>query len=138
MFHTLQDLYCWQKARDLTLLIYEKTGKLEESYFKEELRSASLIAMNNVAKGTAFCDEDDFCRCYEISISSCFKIENLTYLLEELNEMNPEDINRLREDAADTRKEIISFYEFRTSRQIFKSDDDDEYLPPIIDFDSPK
>jgi hypothetical protein len=94
--------------------------------------------MNNVAKGTAFCDEDDFCRCYEISISSCFKIENLTYLLEELNEMNPEDINRLREDAADTRKEIISFYEFRTSRQIFKSDDDDEYLPPIIDFDSPK
>ena len=137
MLHELKDVWCWQKARDLSLFIYDKTEKMEDSFLRNELRTASLLAMSNVMKGTAFSEEPDFSRCYEISISSCFRIENITYLLEDLKFLKPKVIAQLRKDVVETRIEIIAFYEFRAGRQIFKSDDDDEYLPPIKGDDFP-
>lgn len=49
--------------------------------FKEQLVSASLSIMNNIAEGFSRFSKAEFVRFLNISVSSCCEIKSMTYVL---------------------------------------------------------
>ena len=46
-----EDIIAWQKAKQLTILIYKDFGNSKDFGFKDQIQRASVSIMNNIAEG---------------------------------------------------------------------------------------
>ena len=46
-----EDIIAWQKAKDLTVLIYSLFENSKDFGFKEQMQRATVSVMNNIAEG---------------------------------------------------------------------------------------
>jgi four helix bundle protein len=64
-----ENLACWQKARSLVNAVYEitKKGAFKQDFkLRDQLRSAAVSAMSNIAEGFARYHKKDFIRFLDI------------------------------------------------------------------------
>ncbi len=51
MFNRFEEIIVWQKARELTGLIYVNLRDFRDYAFRDQLQRASVSIMNNIAEG---------------------------------------------------------------------------------------
>ena len=83
-----EDIAVWKKARSLVKLIYEisSTDKLSKDYeMKNQIRSAGISVMSNIAEGFGRRSNLDFSRFLDIAHGSCEEVKSLLYISLDLN-----------------------------------------------------
>lgn len=83
--NTFQEIKAWQKARELTILIYKHFGSLKDFGFRDQIRRASVSVMNNIAEGFGRRGKREFIRFLYISKASAFEVQSMLILAKDLN-----------------------------------------------------
>ena len=103
-----RDLICWQKSLQLNKQIYQSTIKIQHYSLKGQIQSATLSIMNNIAEGFGRKSSKERIRFYEIASSSCYEVESMTYLIEELKLLEKEEILLLRNSTVEIYKMLAA------------------------------
>ena len=80
-----EDLLIWQKAKDLTLLIYKIFNQNKDFNFKKQIERASVSIMNNIAEGFERRSNKDFKQFLYFAKGSSGEVRNMLHLAFELN-----------------------------------------------------
>lgn len=82
-FKRFEDINAWQKARELTSLVYKITREREFSRdfgLKDQIRRASVSIMNNIAEGFGRHGNVEFARFLEIAKASAYEVQSCAYV----------------------------------------------------------
>ncbi len=78
-----EDLIAWQKARELTRLIYEATqrGSFSRDYgLRDQICRAAVSVMSNIAEGYERDSSNDYHRFLSIAKASCAEVRSQLYV----------------------------------------------------------
>ena len=93
-------LIVWQRAHELTLLIYkasEKFPKYEMFGLTSQIRRATVSIESNIAEGYALGTAPNYLRHLNISVGSLAEVECQIEISHDLNYLNDKDYNQLIE-----------------------------------------
>ena len=93
-------LIVWQRAHELTLLIYkasEKSPKHEMFGLTSQIRRATVSIESNIAEGYALGTAPNYLRHLNISVGSLAEVECQIEVSHDLNYLNDKDYNQLIE-----------------------------------------
>ena len=96
-----EDIIAWQKAEELTLLIYKIFCNNKDYGFKDQIQRASVSIMNNIAEGFERGGDNEFRHFLFIAKGSCSEVRSMLYLSLSLDYIKKDDFNkfyRLSED----------------------------------------
>ena len=113
-----EDLLCWQKARELVKIIYTMTK--EDSFFrdyrfKEQLQSASVSVMSNIAEGFSRFHRKEFIRFLDFSQSSASEVKSLLYVAIDQNYLPSDQITHIQQIVDDTRQLVLGLLRYLKS-----------------------
>lgn len=106
---SFEKLKAWQYSRRLVKLVYELVKKLpkEETYaLSDQIRRAIVSVPSNIAEGSGRMSKAEQRHFYEISYGSLMEVYNQLLLALDLEYINQDDINRIREPIWMTAKVI--------------------------------
>ncbi|NIV12362.1 MAG: four helix bundle protein, partial [Aliifodinibius sp.] len=101
-----EDLKCWQKARRLVKEIYKITNEepLSKDYkLRDQLRSAAVSVMSNIAEGFSRYHKKDFIRFLDIAQSSAAEVRSLMYVVSDQNYVSADQIKAIQKLADNCR-----------------------------------
>lgn len=78
-----EDIIAWQKARELTVIIYRLFETSKDFGFKDQIQRASVSIMNNIAEGFEWKTNNEFKQFLFIAKGSCGEIRSMLYLLKD-------------------------------------------------------
>ena len=111
-YKTFEDLWIWQEARKLVILIYKDFGKETSGYndfgFKDQIQRAGISIMNNTAEGYERPSKADYARFLDIAKGSCGEVRSMYYTAEDLEYVTKDIANNRRERAVKISKGIAS------------------------------
>ena len=110
-----EDLICWQKARVLVREIYSLTRHdhfSRDFRLRDQLRSAAVSVMSNIAEGFARFHKRDFIRFLDIAQSSAAEVSSLLYVVVDQNLVQQSDIQKIRQLTDDTRKVTLGLLRY--------------------------
>jgi four helix bundle protein len=110
-----EDLTCWQAARQLvkTVFLACLDGKLRKDYdMQSQIKRAALSSQNNIAEGFCRYYKKEFVRFLDISQSSAGEILSMCYNLEDLEMTSKEQIEAIRNNAAETRNKTLGLIRY--------------------------
>lgn len=79
-----EDIVAWQKAKELTLLLYKVFKDNRDFAFREQIQRASVSIMNNIAEGFERKGNKEFARFLYIAKGSAAEVRSMAYLAKEL------------------------------------------------------
>jgi four helix bundle protein len=79
-FERFEDIQIWQKAQDLCVLLYLILASNKDFKFRDQLQSAAVSIMNNVAEGFERQNKKEFARFLYIARGSCGEVRSMAYL----------------------------------------------------------
>ncbi len=89
----------------LTKEIYliSNRGKFSKDFeIKNQLRSAALSLMNNIAEGFGRYSDKEFIRFLNVAQSSGLEVQSMLYLVEDLHYLNQDELESLRKEVDKT------------------------------------
>ncbi len=98
--NSFRQLTVWQKAKELTLLIYKITRNfpLEERFaMASQMRRASYSILANIAEGNTKNHLKDRCNFFNIAKGSLVELDCFLEIALELNYLNENDYNKILE-----------------------------------------
>ena len=105
-----EDLRIWQESRELIKLIYQSirsdSSASKDWGFRNQIQTAAVSIMNNIAEGFERNSDKDFARFLDISKASCGEVRSMLYLAEDLHYINSEKSIELRDKAVTISKGI--------------------------------
>ncbi len=104
-----EDIIAWQKAKDLTIEIYQKLKDSRDFGFRDQIQRASVSIMNNIAEGFERGSDADFKRFLFIAKGSCGEVRSMFYLAKELNYLTDSDFRRMYSESIEISKAISGF-----------------------------
>ena len=110
-----EDLHCWQAARELVKMVFaacEAEKFLRDFKTKDQIKSAALSSMNNIAEGFGRKTNKEFIRFLDISQSSSMEVRSLTYALEDSAYLPTETIISIREKAEKAKSLILGLIRY--------------------------
>lgn len=91
-----EDIIAWQKARELTKIIYQ-TFQLNKDYgFKDQIQRAAVSIMNNIAEGFERRGNKEFRNFLFIAKGSCGEVRSMLYMGLDCNYLTQESYNDLK------------------------------------------
>lgn len=105
-----EDLTCWQEARALTNAIYQLVGDkpLSQDFrLRDQLTSASVSVMTNIAEGFARYHRKEFIRFLGYSQSSAAEVRSLLYVVLDQGYAEPARIDALQQRSETCRKMVL-------------------------------
>ena len=95
-----EDLRIWQEARELVKLIYDATSSdpvaSKDWGFRNQIQTAVVSIMNNIAEGFERGSDKDFARFLDIAKASSGEVRSMLYIAEDLKYIDSEKSNELR------------------------------------------
>lgn len=82
-----EDLWIWQQGRELVKEIYEDLRNRPGSQdfgFRDQIQSAGVSIMNNLAEGFERSTDADFARFLDVAKGSCGEVRSMYYTAEDL------------------------------------------------------
>ncbi|PHN02870.1 four helix bundle protein [Flavilitoribacter nigricans] len=108
-----EDLQCWQKARELTRLVYSLEGPITTNWsIKDQFQRASLSIMNNIAEGFNRFSNREKIRFLEIAQSSANEVKSMIYVLKDLNYLIDDQITELFMLVEETKAKILGLIRY--------------------------
>lgn len=104
-----EDIIAWQKAKDLTVEIYQLFKGNRDFGFKDQIQRASVSVMNNIAEGFERDSDADFRRFLFIAKGSCGEVRSMLYIAKELNYMGDAEFKQLSRLSIEISRAISGF-----------------------------
>jgi four helix bundle protein len=96
-----EDIFAWQKAKELTENIYEQLKYCKDYGFKDQIQRASVSIMNNIAEGFERRTNKELNNFLYISKGSSAEVRTMLYLAFKFNYINKESFDKLYSLALD-------------------------------------
>mgnify|MGYP001319155882 CR=1 FL=1 len=80
MAKNFEELMVWQDARMLANIVHLTFIDLKDFSFRDQINSAAVSIMNNIAEGFERFSKPDFKRFLQIAKASCSEVRSMTYL----------------------------------------------------------
>jgi len=80
-----EDLEIWKMAREIVKDVYLDFGSCRDFEFRNQINSAAISIMNNIAEGHGRESKKEFHQFLNIAKSSCNEVKNMYYIAEDLN-----------------------------------------------------
>ncbi|KJS07008.1 MAG: 30S ribosomal protein S23 [Flavobacteriales bacterium BRH_c54] len=88
-----EDIIAWQKAKQLSILIYRDFAGSKDFGFKDQIQRAAVSVMNNIAEGFERKSNNEFKYFLYIAKGSCGEVRSMLYLAKELNTISKESFD---------------------------------------------
>lgn len=88
-----EDLIAWQKARELTRVIYQMTedGKFSRDFgLRDQIRRASVSIMSNIAEGFERFGKAEFHQFLVVAKASCAEVRSQLYIAHDIGYITQE------------------------------------------------
>ena len=112
-----EKLEIWQQARTLNRTVYSLLQKCDDYSFRDQMRRASLSAMNNIAEGFERRTKKDFAHFLDLSKGSSGEVRSMLYLAEDRCYIDKSSAERLRTDYKNLSQSIGAFASKLRSQQ---------------------
>jgi four helix bundle protein len=89
-----EDLLVWQKAKELTIIIYSIFRENRDYGFRDQIQRASVSVMNNIAEGFERKGAKEYSRFLFISKGSAGEVRSMLYVASELDYIDKETFDR--------------------------------------------
>ena len=90
-----EEIIAWQKARDLTKVIYRIFSKMRDFGFRDQIQRATLSIMNNIAEGFERKGNKEFKNFLFIAKGSCAEVRSMLYTAFDLAYISQSQLNDL-------------------------------------------
>ena len=90
-----EDIMAWQKAKELTVEIYQLFAESKDFGFKDQIQRASVSIMNNIAEGFERKSNNEFKHFLFIAKGSCGEVRSMLILAKELCKAETAAIEKL-------------------------------------------
>jgi four helix bundle protein len=90
-----EDIIAWQKAKTMTVMIYEMFELCKDYSFKDQIQRASVSIMNNIAEGFERKTNNEFKQFLFIAKGSCGEVRSMLYVSKELKKITETNYNEL-------------------------------------------
>lgn len=90
-----EDIIAWQKAEELTILIYKLFKFNKEYAFKDQIQRASVSIMNNIAEGFERRSNKELKNFLFISKGSSGEVRSMAYLANKLNYLDKAEFEQI-------------------------------------------
>lgn len=110
-----EDLECWKEARKLVNLIYEITNKYpfsKDFVLRDQIRSAGVSIMNNIAEGFDSQSNAELVRFLGYSRRSTSEVINCSYIALDQKYITENVLNHLLEQSQKTRQIVDGFLRY--------------------------
>ncbi len=94
-FKRFEDIIAWQKAKEMTILIYHSFSGIRDFGFKDQIQRASVSIMNNIAEGFERRTDNEFRQALYIAKGSCAEVRSMLCLASDLAIINCEEIDKI-------------------------------------------
>lgn len=94
-FDRFEDIIAWQKAKELTIQVYQLFENSKDFGFKDQIQRASVSVMNNIAEGFERKSNNEFKHFLFIAKGSCGEVRSMLYLAKELNKISNDNFESL-------------------------------------------
>jgi four helix bundle protein len=140
-----EDLKCWQAARELVQEVYVLCSEepLSREYrLRDQLTSASVSVMTNIAEGFARYHRGDFIRFLDIAQSSAVEVKSLLYVVLDQQYASAERVEHLQERAETTKAITLGLLRYVNQSRKGQTDGTHEPTPsygdgkPVADVES--
>jgi len=85
-----EDIIAWQKAKELTSLIYKEFETSKDFGFRDQIQRASISIMNNIAEGFERKSNKEFNYFLFVTKGSCGEVRSMLHLANELENLSKE------------------------------------------------
>lgn len=75
--NSFEEIVAWQKARELTLLIYKNFRFCKDFSFKDQIQRASVSIMNNIAEGFERGGNKELRHFFYMAKGSCAEVRSM-------------------------------------------------------------
>ena len=104
-----EDLFAWQKARELTRLIYDlsRCGSFAKDFgLRDQIRRASVSVMSNIAEGFDRSSPAEFHRFLVIAKGSCAEVRAQLYVASDVDFISGNQFKKAKALAEETSRII--------------------------------
>ena len=98
--YAFEDLVVWKESRDLTIKIYETTGKFpKEELFglTSQIRRCSISIASNIAEGSAKSTKSEQSRYYDIAYGSAIEMLNQLIIAKGIGYLSESELENFRQ-----------------------------------------
>ena len=104
-----EDIIAWQKAKELTLLIYSLFKTNRDFSFRDQIQRASISTMNNIAEGFERKGNKEFRQFLFLSKGSSAEVRSMLYLALEMKYITKEEYRKANELCIEISKLLSGF-----------------------------
>ncbi len=104
-----EDIISWQKAKELTILIFGIFEKSKEYGFRDQIQRASVSIMNNIAEGFERQTNNEFKQFMFIAKGSSGEVRSMLYLAKELDKISQDEFDTTFKLCEDISKLLSGF-----------------------------
>ena len=94
-FERFEDILAWQKAKELTKLIYNRFAETKDFSFRDQVQRASVSIMNNIAEGFERKSNNEFKYFLYVSKGSCGEVRSMLILAYEIKKIKKDDFEKM-------------------------------------------
>jgi four helix bundle protein len=107
-----EDMLSWQKAREVTKRVYDlsKKGDFAKDFdLREQMRSASVSIMSNIAEGFERGGDKEFIQFLSTAKGSCGEVRSQLYVALDQSYITPVEFNNLYTGAVEVGRLVSGF-----------------------------
>lgn len=101
-----EDILSWQKAKEVSIQIYEIFDINTDYSFKNQIQKAAISIMNNIAEGFERGSKKEFVKFLYIARGSCGEVRSMLYIAEILNYIDKKQFQYLMNNCIEISKLI--------------------------------
>ncbi|MDO8574392.1 MAG: four helix bundle protein [bacterium] len=83
--NSFEEIIAWQKAEELTVIIYKIFSQHRDFGFRDQIQRASVSIMNNIAEGFERSGDKELRKFLYIAKGSCGEVRSMIYLARKLD-----------------------------------------------------
>lgn len=119
-FSKFEEIQAWQKAKDVTLGVYQITSNSEfakDFGLKDQIRRASVSIMANIAEGHGRKTNAEFANFLNIARGSVAEVQSHLYVAIGLNYISQKDFDALYQTLPEISRMLLSLAQYLRSTQ---------------------
>lgn len=104
-----EDIQSWQKAKNLSIVIYKIFNSNKDYSFRDQIQRASVSIMNNIAEGFERKGNKELIHFLFIAKGSSAEIRSMLYLALEWKYISEKDFRNLHDETTQISKMLSGF-----------------------------
>jgi four helix bundle protein len=104
-----EDIIAWQKARELSVAVYQEFDKCRDFAFRDQICRAAVSIMNNIAEGYERRSNSEFKHFLFIAKGSSGEVRSMLHMAHELNYISPETYKQLHDNSKEIARILSGF-----------------------------